>query len=150
MKNNNFISFVTALVIGLIIGGGVIGFLWHNSLKTGKIEGSGVNKEITVQQKDLYLEAYKKTIETRQFWSLIRVSIYRQQYDAMTYLLNKNPKLKGFRFTPGIIGDPTEVVVVNGVDPAGKDDTSTPPILTPVEPCPPNCDDVKPGLPQGK
>jgi hypothetical protein len=150
MKNNNFIAFVTALLIGLIIGGGVIGLLWHNSLKAPKEEGSKVNKEITVQQKLQYLEEYKKTIDTRQFWSLTRVSFYMQQYDAMTYLLKKNPKLKGFRFTPAIVGDPFEGVVVSALDANGEEVTTCPPVLTGVEPCPPNCDDVKPEPPPGR
>ena len=139
MKNNNFISFVTAIVIGLIIGGGVIGLIWHNSLKTAKKQGSAAIKEITVKEKQIYLDEYKKT-GARPFWSLTKVSVYRQQYDAMTYLLKKNPALTGFRFYPGIIGDPIEAIVVCATDPKGNDDTATPPILTFVEPCPPNCD----------
>src|ERR1039457_6372340 len=117
MKNNNFISFVTALIIGLIIGGGVIGLLWHNSKKHGSEQLPSGIKEITVKEQQIYLEEYTKP-GTRQFWNLTRISFFMHQYDAMTYLLKKNPNLKGFRFTPGIVGDPKEVIVVNGVDAA--------------------------------
>lgn len=151
MKNNNFISFVTALVIGLVIGGGVIGLIWHNSLKTASRVSTfdqGINKpnsasfkEITLKEKMMYSMAYKQASK-RHFWSLSRISLYRPQYDAMTYLLQKNGRLAGFRLNAGIVGDPKDVVIVNGIDATGKDDTTTPPILTPVEPCPPCCDDT--------
>jgi hypothetical protein len=151
MKNNNFISFVTALVIGLIIGGGIVGLIWHNGLKTSnktstieqniKNPGYAAIKEITTKEKEIYLNEYKKTAK-RHFWSSSRVSVYMQQYNAMTYLMNKNHALAGFRLNAGIIGDPKDVIVVSAIDSTGKDDLGTPPVITNVEPCPPNCDDT--------
>jgi hypothetical protein len=140
MKNNNFISFVTALVIGLIIGGGVIGLIWHHSLKSVKIEGSKIVKEITAQEKETYRNDFKKKAK-RNLWSITKISLGVKQYEAMEYLLKKNPSLGGFRLYPGLVGDPEEVIVVCAVDPQGADDGTVPPILTPVEPCPPICDD---------
>ena len=150
MKNNNFTSFVTALVIGLIIGGGVVGLIWHNTSKKSSSEAllkpvmqpsSSLIKDITWAERKDYFNEFKRT-SGKYYWTLTTILLYRPQYDAMTELLGKNPRLKCFKLIPGIVGDPTSVVVVSAVDSSGQNDTKTPPVLTPKDPCPPMCDDT--------
>ena len=94
MKSNSFISFVTALVIGLTIGAGVIGLLWHYNLKPNKI------------QPPLPLTS------TGHFW---RMTIFRSQYDHMKSITSV-PHLDAFRLTPIPMLGGKYSVLIDGLD----------------------------------
>jgi hypothetical protein len=140
MKSNNFTSFVTALVIGLIIGAGGLGLIWHNSLKNPVIDPKIQKIMHSSYKSPLYLTGHVKT-EAISSWC---ICLFTDQYNAMTKLLQMDPSIIGFKLCIGLSDDGREIIIVTGLDSHGTPVTSVPSIDTPVEPCPPNCDDTIP------
>ncbi len=113
MKNNNFILFVTALVIGLIVGVGVIGLKGQNT--------QAVPKKNIAKEKQIYFNGkLKPPPSPGHFW---RMTIFKSQYDTMTKILSTQhlpTPVDAFRLTVGSKTKNNYFILIDGIDTNGS------------------------------
>jgi hypothetical protein len=141
MKNNKLMVYIFPFLLGAIVSGLVVGLVMYSLRPQMETITKGI-REISLDSARIYHQDYLRkkpmVVDTLRSFTL-----NLEQLNTFNILLQKNPKVTRFRIYPGLVGDPTDVAIVFGLDDSGGDNSSTPIYLVQKGtsgPCPPTCD----------
>jgi hypothetical protein len=141
MEKKKFWVPVITGVAGLLIGVGLTLIVIHLYRENYAIVEPACPPTLTKQQADSYRNKYLST--AKPFTAIIKgFNVNAQEMNAWNCLLKNNSQLGSFRAYKGMDEKGDSLLIVVGVNTAGKDDTTLYYRAVPLNggPCPPICD----------